>query len=807
MELVALPGRDLLGDAYAAEPVAVVADRGGDDADAVVSGLRERGWTVRRVDLSGSPAVFDGETTELENLLAQHLQGRVDLCVNLLDGDTWDAGVRQVAETILVAKHAYAALTETAEAGSRAGFVTVTRLDGGLGLRGGRPAAEALAGGVGGVVKTLGCEAPGVFCRALDVDPGVDRDDFVAALLGEIADAATDTAEVGVDAAGARWTVVPGEFGFAVAQRDEIGGDVTDIGVDVGDTLVVTGGARGVTALCVRALARHTEAAFVLLGRTELADEPSWARGVADSGLKAAAIEDIKAGGERPTPREVERRYRDQIAQREIRATIEAVRRAGSEAGYLAVDVTDPAAVRAALAPLRDRITGVVHGAGVLADAYLPDKTGDEIHRVFQTKLTGLRTVLDVLDTDSLRHLVLFTSVAGLLGNAGQADYAAANEALCRLAASWKRQRPDCHVTAIDWGAWDGGMVTPGLRDLFHARGVRLLEPEAGAQAFVEQFGKERADDVCVLVGEAKSLSAGDPGAAASFTAHRDIATLAGDPVLDAHVVGEHVVLPATFGLGWMIHVAERAHPGRRVVEVRDFQVYKGILFDGSLAGSQHVVVEPAGHADGNALVKVSVRTGTGAALPVLHYAATLVLSASLADAPVVSGWTTGSPGEGGSLGEGPENGLDIYRDAILFHGPQLQGLRRVLHHSDDRLVLECRLPDTVVGFGAYRGELHSPVLCDLLLQGPSVHGNRLLGQASLPLGFGRAEYFAALPGNEPFVLVVDGVRQAAAALTVTATACDQQGRVLQRWHDIQMVATPEMSEKFREGTRRWLAE
>ncbi|TDD40992.1 KR domain-containing protein [Saccharopolyspora elongata] len=396
--MVPFPGRDLLGDAYAAEPVAVVVDRSGGDADAVVSGLQARGWTVRRVDLSGSPAAFDGETTELESVLAQHLQGRVDLCVSLLDGDTWDAGVRQVAETILVAKHAHAALTETAEAGSRAGFVTVTRLDGGVGLRGGRPAAEALAGGVGGVVKTLAREATGVFCRALDVDPDVDRDDFVAALLGEIADAATDTAEVGVDVAGARWTVVPGEFRFAVAQREEIGGDVPDIGVDAGDTLVVTGGARGVTALCVRALAQHTEAAFVLLGRTALADEPSWARGVTDSELKAAAIEDITAGGERPTPREVERRYRDQIAQREIRATIEAVRRAGAEADYIAVDVTDSDAVSTALAPLRDRITGVVHGAGVLADAYLTDKTGDEIHRVFQTKLTGLRTVLDVLD-------------------------------------------------------------------------------------------------------------------------------------------------------------------------------------------------------------------------------------------------------------------------------------------------------------------------------------------------------------------------------------------------------------------------
>ncbi|MEB3370983.1 SDR family NAD(P)-dependent oxidoreductase [Saccharopolyspora mangrovi] len=772
--------------------MAVVADRGGDDAEALVSGLRARGWNVRRVQPSGSPDAFDGNTAELEEVLAHHLQGRVDLCVNLLDGQTWDASVRQVAETILVAKHALASLTKTAAAGSRAGFVTVTRLDGGLGLRGGRPAEEALAGGVGGVVKTLAREAPGVFCRALDVDPGVDRDEFVAVLLGEIADAATDTTEVGIGGDGLRWTVVPGTYRHAIAHTDAIGSGTPDVALDADDVLVVTGGARGVTALCVRALAQHTQAEFVLLGRTELTDEPSWAQGVPDDGLKAAAIEEIKACGERPTPREVERRSREQIAQREIRATVDAVRQAGAQARYIAVDVTDHDAVAAALAPLRDRITGVVHGAGVLADAHLTDKTGDEIHRVFRTKLTGLRAILDATDADALRHLVLFTSVAGLLGNAGQADYAAANEALCRLAASWKRRRPDCHVTAIDWGAWDGGMVTPQLREVFHARGVRLLEPEVGAQAFVEQFGSDRVDEVCVLVGEDKSLTAGDEALAAAFTAHRDIAPLADDPVIGAHVVGEHAVLPATFGLGWMIHVVERANPGRRVVEARDFQVYKGILFDGELGGGQHVTVEPAG----DATVKVSVRTDTGQGLPVLHYAATLVLSTSSAGAPAVTGSYP--------LGEGPENGLDIYRDAVLFHGPPLQGLRRVLHHSDDRLVLECRLADTPVGSGAYRGELHSPVLADLLLQGPSVHGNRLLGQASLPLGFGRAEHFAALPGDEPFVLIVDHVRQASTAITVTATACDRRGTVLQRWHDIEMVAAPGMSEKFREGTRRW---
>jgi acyl transferase domain-containing protein len=757
VDLVTLPAIDRLAQPYRDNPVALVVDEGGVDGSAVVAALEQRGWTVRRGDVGGP----------------------IDLCLVLLDADKdWAVTTGRLASAIFNAQRVIRPLTEST--GSRTAFVTVTRLDGRLGWLGRREPAEALLGGVGGLVKTFAAEAPSVFCRAVDVDPALTPGEFADAVVTELYDAATDTVEVGVD--GQRWTVVPSRH--APARELSTVGTPAQVAIAADGLLVVSGGARGVTAMCVRELAKHSAAEFLLLGRTELSTEPGWASGVADAELKAAVIANL----DRPTPREVERVLRELQAQREIRQTLDAL---GTRVTYLSVDVADHAAATAALAPHRDRITGFVHGAGVLADALLADKTAEQVERVFAAKLGGARAVLAALDGVPLRHLVFFTSVAGLLGNSGQADYAAANEALCRVAASWRATHPDAHVTAIDWGAWDGGMVTPELRELFAARGVPLLDPVAGARAFVEQFTEERAGETCVLVGADVSLAGTRPPPRPGFTAYRELTGLPEHPVIQAHRIGEHAVLPATFGLGWLINVLERAHPGLRVIEAHDYQVHKGIIFDGEVSPALRVDTQP-GEADGDRLtVRAAVRADSGAS----HYAGRFVLAAEVPTPPTVAAH---------AFGTGNEDALEIYREATQFHGPRLQGMRRILERGDEKLVLECRLADDRVADGAFGGRLHSPVLADLLLQGPPVLGKELLGQPCLPLGVARAEYFAQLPDDEPFVLVLDDVRKTPGGVTVTATATDGEGRVLQRFTGVTVVSTPDMAEKFRTAVRGW---
>ncbi len=78
--------------------------------------------------------------------------------------------------------------------------------------------------------------------------------------------------------------------------------------------------------------------------------------------------------------------------------------------------------------------------------------------------------------------------MTGRRGNPGQCDYAAANETLVAAGAQEARRRGGaCAVLALDWGPWDGGMVTPALRAHFQALGAGLIPIDAGAALFAEE--------------------------------------------------------------------------------------------------------------------------------------------------------------------------------------------------------------------------------------------------------------------------------------------------------------------------------
>jgi hypothetical protein len=124
----------------------------------------------------------------------------------------------------------------------------------------------------------------------------------------------------------------------------------------------------------------------------------------------------------------------------------------------------------------------------VLADKLIKDKTDAQFRKVFATKVRGLQALLWALGHDRLDFVGLFGSIAGRYGNAGQADYAMANEVLNRAAWALANARPGCRVMSINWGPWDGGMVDDALRAQFEARGVPLIGRDIGIDAFMREL-------------------------------------------------------------------------------------------------------------------------------------------------------------------------------------------------------------------------------------------------------------------------------------------------------------------------------
>lgn len=277
-----------------------------------------------------------------------------------------------------------------------------------------------------------------------------------------------------------------------------------------GSVVLLTGGARGITARTALALARATGCHVELLGRTPEPDPggDEFAQAQDRVALRAALI----ATGLR-TPAEIEAAASRILAEREVRATLAALATAAASVRYHCADVTDARAVRAVVADVRarhGRLDGIVHGAGVLRDGLLRDKQPADFAEVFTTKVAGARHLAAAAaehgTAPAPRFLALFGSVAGVYGNRGQCDYAAANDALDSLAHTWSESFPG-RVLAVDWGPWAaeaGGMVTPELERAYARRGVPLIGPEAGTAAFLAELAHGTDVQVVLMAEEGR---------------------------------------------------------------------------------------------------------------------------------------------------------------------------------------------------------------------------------------------------------------------------------------------------------------
>lgn len=132
--------------------------------------------------------------------------------------------------------------------------------------------------------------------------------------------------------------------------------------------------------------------------------------------------------------------------------------------------------------------------------------------------------------------------------------------------------------------------------------------------------------------------------------------------------------------------------------------------------------------------------------------------------------------------------------------------MRAIRSASDQAVVLECALPADPVAHGSFASRLHDPVQADLILQSPLVLGHRLLGAACLPLGVGRIDYHHPLPSGDPFLVVVDNPRASRMEALIDATALALDGTVLQRFSDVTVLTTPDLTEKFQTSVRGWTA-
>ena len=184
---------------------------------------------------------------------------------------------------------------------------------------------------------------------------------------------------------------------------------------------------------------------------------------------------------------------------------IAALRRRGATVRLELADVTDPDAVDAMLARMEHELPplgGLIHSVGVLSDQSLGNQNWERFERVLWPKVLGAWHLHRATINRDLDMFVLFSSVAGVLGNAGQANHSSANAFLDQLAAH--RRAHGLAGQAIAWGAWSGLGEAEEQRERIarqlSASGTGWISPQQGLRAFDRIVRQDAAATVVAAV-------------------------------------------------------------------------------------------------------------------------------------------------------------------------------------------------------------------------------------------------------------------------------------------------------------------
>jgi acyl transferase domain-containing protein/NAD(P)-dependent dehydrogenase (short-subunit alcohol dehydrogenase family) len=567
-------------------------------------------------------------------------------------------------------------------------------------------------GGLSGLAKTAALEWPGALVKAIRADfQGRPPEDTAKALLDELLEGGAEQ-EIELAAHGSRYVPEVIEAGWD--ERDP----VLPTRLPANPVIVATGGARGVTAACLRELAKTLRPRFVLFGRTPLAEEPAATRASQDAGsVQNALLAAIRADARSVSPLELKAQAAEILAGREVRATIQALERDGAQVRHFALDVRDADAVEAALSDVRRRwgpIHGVIHAAGVLADKLIADLTPEQFEAVFSTKVDGLRVVLEMTALDPLALLCMFSSVAARYGNRGQAAYAMANEVLNRVAHTEAQRRAEsCIVRSINWGPWDSGMVTPALAKHFSDMNVPLIGLAEGARAFVKEL-MTGGSEVEVVIG-------GPLPGAPELTVHIQHAT---HPHLNDHVIQDVPVLPLVEAVGFMLRAAAGQGRIEQQAYCTDVKVLRGIRLEKFHDGGDLLTARRSGETTFELVSPDGTR----------HYEANLWPTLN---GPAMNGTATRPfvpPPDPAPLSAAPWNETEIYGE-LLFHGPEFHMIRGIEGVSENGIAGTLRARNGERwrhGAGGY-----DPGMLDGGLQLARLWGYLKLGQPTLPMRIG----------------------------------------------------------------------
>ncbi len=565
--------------------------------------IRTNAETEKKVSGSGSPA----DTTSCPDIS--------DAAGLVIISDSFSHTNRETSEVFLqlaffLAKQFAPYLVKSADE-TGAFFTTITFLGGKFGFDN-SSFTEPVQGGLAGLAKTADLEWKNVICHSIDLPDNPEE--------------SLKNAENAVMLAMTYGSV---EMGIcnnicSIPQLNENhDAESGTVNLNKDDVVVITGGAKGITAQCAIAVAERFSPVIILVGRSAPPHkEPEWIKGLdGENQIKQAVFSNLtsfspdKSGTDnKPSPAELNEIYKKIISNREIKNTLKIISDTGSRVQYFSADIRDKNKTDSIFKKIQKKygkISMIIHGAGVVEDRFIKDKTEEQFSRVFYTKVKGMNNLFDAVKQDELKYFILFSSIAARTGNTGQADYAMANEILNKTAQKHAKLNPDCCFISINWGPWEGGMVNPSLKREFIKKGIDLIPLKQGAYAMIKEMGIQKQEitktgrnSVEVVIGAHlitnndsttltdKKVSLTTVGNDSNIVNHsltyeklthclntswQTLVGLESCPILNDHKIAGEPVVPFALIMEWFAHAGEIANPGLLFIGMDNIRILKGI--------------------------------------------------------------------------------------------------------------------------------------------------------------------------------------------------------------------------------------
>ncbi len=528
------------------------------------------------------------------------------------------------------------------------------------------------------------------------------------------------------------------------------------------DVILVTGGAKGITAECALALAQATGVKMALVGQSPA-----------------------------PTPGQ---------PQNEIAQTLERFQAANLTCSYYSCDITQAEAVNQLIAKVTNEIgiiTGVVHGAGLNTPRRVEQVSLETAVAEVSPKLLGAYNLLQALASAPPKLFVGFSSIIGVTGMPGNAWYAFANESLDIMLRHFESEYPQTQVISLAYSVWGEVGMGAKMGSVKHLErmGIDAISTQEGVGRFLKLFECDPGVKQVIIAARLGGLDTWSPAPVSTaaklrfieqvlylepnveLTARTNL-SVERDLYVQDHIWRGSYLFPTVFGLEAMAQATAYVTGSTQLQIIR----IENISLQRPVVVNPNTGIEIELHAEvmevdvnGEQKVKVGIRTEqTGFTTD--HFAAIFVLGQ-----PTLG--TQLKPELGQALTLNPQ--IDLYGD-LLFQGPRFQRMGEILSLSEKNSVFRSYVRPVsdllTESFGSSQGDyllLGDPYFRDVLLQSVQL---TIPQDICLPVQIGKIEFFqnSSPDASERLVTVLLLKREGREYISEVFTT-DIQGYILER--------------------------